>query len=75
MLFRASRIRTVLSRKQFRTPATRCTGLPVSAYGQAVVWPHGGWSGGYSIRVIAPPCDMGTRLTAPIRATNRLNIG
>jgi hypothetical protein len=36
------------NRKQFRTPAIRRTGMPVSAYGPAVVWPHGGWSGGYS---------------------------
>jgi hypothetical protein len=32
-------------RKQFRTPAIRRTGLPVSAYGPAVAWPCGGWSG------------------------------
>lgn len=36
------------NRKQFRTPAIRRTGLPVSAYGPTVVWPHGGWSGCYS---------------------------
>jgi len=36
------------NRKQFRTPAIRRTGLPVSVYGPTVVRPHGGWSGGYS---------------------------
>jgi len=33
------------NRKQFRMPAIRRTGLPVSAYGPVVVWPHGEWSG------------------------------
>lgn len=41
-------VEKIWNRKQFRTPAIRRTGLPVSACGPTVVWPHGGWSGGYS---------------------------
>jgi hypothetical protein len=36
------------NRKQFRTPAIRRTGLPVSAYGLAVGCAPGGWSGNAS---------------------------